>query len=245
MPADPIVILTREPEDNLALADKLKERGIETYDYPCLATRLLPYHGREICRGKKLEDFQVVAFTSKRGVAGMKPVFKRLKDSAQILAAVGDATAKAIEQEIGRKAGIIAEPQTGEGLAKAIIAKLKTPAPVLYVQGDKTSGEFKKILKQNGFIICGLVVYENYSPELKPLTLKSKALAVFASPSAAKLFFKVNPHLKNSLSCIAIGPTTEKFLTSIGIKRIAVASRPDPDYLIKCILKTIAEGERV
>ncbi len=244
MPQDQIVILTREFEDNLSLADSLRERGVEAYQYPCIASRILPYAGGEICPGKKLENFRVVAFTSKRGVAGMKPVYQRLKKSNQLLAAVGEATAKAIEREIGRKAEIIAEPQTGEGLAQAIIKKLKEPAPALYVQGNKTTGEFKKIMEQNGFLVCDLVVYENYPPELKPLRLKNQLIAVFASPSAAKLFFKVNPGLKDTVTCVAIGPTTGKFLGGIGVKRMVVATRPDPDYLMECILKTIAEGER-
>jgi uroporphyrinogen-III synthase len=191
--------------------------------------------------GKRLDDFVVVAFTSKRGVAGMESVWERLGKSGQVLAAVGEKTASALEEQVGRKVDLIAEPQTGEGLAKTVLAKFQNPVSVLYVQGKQTAGKFKSLLKKKGFYICDLVVYENYAPELEPLILNKPALAVFASPSAANNFFSINPLLRYSVSAIAIGPTTKKELRKIGVSRITLASKPDPDYLVECVLK-IAQG---
>ena len=241
MPAHRIVILTREAEDNLGLIEKLKPYDLEILEYPCIATRLIPYSGGEIC-GRKLEDFAVVAFTSKRGVAGMAQVSERLLRSSQILAAVGAATAAAVEKQFGRNAELVAEPQTGEGLAQTILARFQNPVSVLYVQGAKTTGKFKRLLKKGGFEICDLVVYENLPSELKPLTLNKPALAVFASPSAAANFYHTNPLLRDSVPAVAIGPTTRKELRTLGVPRITLASKPDPDYLVECVRKII-QGE--
>ncbi len=72
MPPAPVVIVTREHEDNLPLIHRLEEMGLETLAYPCIATRIVPYTGEPLASGKKLQDFKVVAFASRRGVAGMK-----------------------------------------------------------------------------------------------------------------------------------------------------------------------------
>ena len=192
MHAAPIVILTREHEDNLPLRDRLAALGIETLEYPCIATRIIPYAGGRLGE-RDLEDFKVIAFASKRGVVGMRLVADRLKYSGALLAAVGESTASALNDLVGRKADLIAEPQTGEGLARAIIARLPSPVPILYVQGNKGTGEFKKLLAKKNFEVYDLVVYENYFPQMVPLEIDRPALAVFASPSAAEAFSCQNP----------------------------------------------------
>lgn len=244
MPATFLVILTREPEDNARMKEKLIQHGIATLEYPCIATRLKPYQGGEICPNKTLKDFQIIAFLSKRGVAGMEPVFEELRKSKQLLAAVGPATALVIEKQIRRKAEIIAEPKTAKGLAQTITARFKNPVPVLLVRGNKTTRDFRRILEQKNFPVCDLVVYENYEPRLKPLSLRKKAIVVFASPSAARNFYRVNSHLKNKLRAVAIGPTTKKELQRIQVPRITVASQPDPDYLLECVIKLIKEEKK-
>jgi len=242
MPSAPVVVVTREHEDNLPLIRRLGEMGVETLEYPCIATRIIPYTGEPLCSGKKLDDFRAVAFASKRGVEGMRQAAASLKNSKALLAAVGEGTALAIQNIIGRKADLIAEPQTGEGLAKAIIARLEKPAPVLYVQGNKTTGELRSILTKKGFEVCDLVVYENYAPRVERLELKGPAIAVFASPSAGETFFAANSHLKDTAFCVAIGPTTEKFLKTLGIKKIAAASKPGLEELVSAISGLVNRG---
>jgi len=243
MPSALVVILTREHEDNLALLERLNQLNIETLEYPCIATRLIPFSGKTVCSGQKLEDFKVIAFASKRGVAGMRPVAAALaKNSRIVMAAVGEATARAFEDMAGRKADIVAESQTGEGLAKAIIAKFPKPVAVLYVQGNKTTGEFKDLLLQKGFEVCDLKVYENFAPEVKPLKLDRPAIAVFASPSAAQAFFAANSHLLKTIACVAIGPTTRKALVNLGSKNILVAARPGVEELVAAVQCLIKNG---
>ena len=241
MHAAPVVILTREHEDNLPLMDRLAALGIEILEYPCIASRIIPYAGGQLA-GRDLEDFKVIAFASKRGVAGMRLVADRLKYSGALLAAVGETTASAINDLLGRKADLIAEPQTGEGLARAIIGRLPSSAPVLYVQGNKGTGEFKKLLEANNFEVCDLVVYENYFPEMVPLEINQQAIAVFASPSAAEAFFETNMHLKDVVQSMAIGPTTEQALKSMGVKDIAVAPKPAVEPLAETIRMLIKSG---
>jgi uroporphyrinogen-III synthase len=243
MPKDTIVILTREPEDNAVLEEKLAQEGIKTLSYPCISTRVIPYEGYSIC-GKSVSDFKIIAFTSKRAVAGMERVWRELKNSDAILAAVGNRTAEEIKARIGRKAEIIGKKQTGESLAKAIIARFNQPVSVLYVRGNKTTDEFKSLLQSNGFQVYDLIVYENYAPELKPLELNQPAIVMFASPSAVINFYRVNPLIKNTVSAVAIGESTKKELIRLGFSQIRVASKPEPDYLVECVLKLVKEGEQ-
>jgi uroporphyrinogen-III synthase len=231
----PLVILTREHDDNLALAGLLAQQGIEHLEYPCIATRLLPYAGGPLGNEKRIDDFAVIAFASRRAVAGMEPAAAELRKTPALIAAVGDATALALKEMSGRKTEIIAEPQTGEGLAKAILAKFPEPVPVLYVHGNKTTGEFHRLLLQKGFKVWDLVVYENFSPDLKALELNRAAIAVFASPSAARVFFAANSQFLESIACVAIGPTTRKALINLGVKNISIAEKPGVEELLKAI----------
>ncbi len=242
MPKNPLIILTREHEDNIPLIERLNEMGMDTLEYPCISTRITPYTGGEICAGKSLKDFRVVAFTSKRGVAGMRERREELAGSDQLLAAVGKVTAQEVEKVIGRKPDVVAHPQTGEGLARSVLAKLDKPAPVLHVRGGKTSGTFRQALEEHGFEVCELIVYENVAPEVKPLELEGPAVAVFASPSAAQCFFECNPGLSDQVYCVAIGPITAQYLESRNLKLVEVAFRPDTDHLVESIKQILKRG---
>jgi uroporphyrinogen-III synthase len=239
----PVVILTREPEDNKLLADRLKDMDIDVIQYPCIRTALLPY-GRDahLPQGIELEDFQTVVFTSKRGVAGMTDAYERLAASKQRIAVVGNTTAERIEKAVGRKPDLIAYPSTSEGLASQLVCMLSTTDRVLHVRGSKSTGSFKRIMEGHGFNVTELVVYRNDSPEKEPLDPVEKAIVLFASPSAARCFFEANndPAVTGKWSYLAIGPTTAGFLRKNGITRLFEAREPGIDSLVEKIREIIA-----
>src|SRR5512147_2864334 len=112
MPPAPVVILTQEPADNAALAGRLSGHGINTLSYPCIETRVLPYDGHTLRGGRELEDFGVIAFTSKRAAAGLFPVRERLAAAAPVVACVGEATAGEVMSWLGLKCDIAPARQT-------------------------------------------------------------------------------------------------------------------------------------
>lgn len=244
MPESPVVILTQEQTDNEHLGSKLDALGISWLSYPCIATQLLPYKGDTLPGGGELEDFKVVAFTSKRGVAGMLEVKERLLDARPIVACVGDATALEVKTLLGLDCSIRTRIQTSVGLTQAIANKLSEPAALLHPRGNKTSGEFKLTMEGQGWKVCEVVVYENIAPDMEPLGEVKTAAVVFASPSAAKRFFETNHDLTQRTSCIAIGPTTGQALHTLGAVDVIEAKQPSIDGLADSIRLNIQQGTR-
>jgi uroporphyrinogen-III synthase len=233
------VILTREAPDNDELAARLKVKGVTTLEYPCIKTTLLPYRAGTLLDGLPPWEFDAVAFTSKRGVAGMREAYLQLSESNTLLAVVGMTTALAVHLNIRREADIVAEPATGESLALLLLERLKTsnrPPRVLHARGNKGSETFKSILVNGGFQVTETTVYRNEMPEPKPLPLSvlRNGIAVFASPSAAMCFFNVNrsPEIKNQLKVLAIGPVTAEYLKNIGVSSVFEARKPEADCLM-------------
>ncbi len=223
MPTNPIVILTRDPYDNAPLLKRLGELDIEAIEYPCIKTHLLPYgESSHLEEGKKLKDFQAVVFTSKRGVAGMTSAYKELSKSGQLIAVVGENTADAVRRLIGREPAIIADPPNAENLAHRLVPVLDPSKPVLHVRGDKSTGSLDAILTANGFPLTELVVYKNPPPLLEPLDpeLMKRGIIFFASPSAARYFFRYNPVPPTQLVYLALGPTTAGYLRGQVVTRV-------------------------
>jgi len=242
MSTDQAVILTQEQTNNELLGARLDELGIKWQSYPCIATRMLPYSGNEMLCGRALENFKVIAFTSKRGVLGMVEVRERLQDSQPLIACVGDSTALAVKTELGLSCTIKPKLQTSVGLTQAIVNRIGEPAALLHPRGNKTSGEFKLTMEGQGWEVCDPVVYENLTPEMEPLADLQNAVLVFASPSAVSRFFETNPDDVDNHRCVAIGPTTSKSLERRGVKHVTESNQPTTDGLVKAIQSTLQQG---
>jgi uroporphyrinogen-III synthase len=219
----PVVILTQEREDAQRQADELSAAGIRTLVYPCIATRLVSYSGR-LPLTRPVLEFDVVAFTSKRGVAGLAPYRDELS-AATVVAAVGESTASAVRELLNRRQVLLPERATADDLARMLLTKLPV-GNLLHVRGTLGGDAIRPVLEAAGWVVEELIVYENIDPQLEPLYVESRALAVFASHSAVQRFFKTNPNLKSTLQCVAIGPVTADGLRAIGVENVHVAARP-------------------
>lgn len=234
MSAADMVILTRAPEDNARLAAELSERGLRVVEVPCVGTRVREVDLGEV-GGTGLAEFAAVAFTSRRAVEAVAPVWTTF---AGLLAAVGEATAEAMTVAFGRRPDVVSAEGTGESLARQLASQLSAGAAVLHLRGDKTTGTLGQGLVAAGLEFHEEVVYDNVGPVVERLTgVVEGTLAVFASPSAAHRFFGVNEHLVGVVQPVAIGPTTEAALLSLGTRPPALAGRPDAAALLACIIE--------
>lgn len=241
---NPIVILTREDEDNGPLLTILKKKGIKTIEYQCIKTRIIPYKDEKIKGNKRLMYFDVLVFTSKRGVYGMAEVYQQIYSSNQLIAAVGEKTAEVIEQRIGRKADLVAHPQNSRALAKLLLTKIKPGDRILHIRGNKTSGILKQILEKKGFLLHELIVYKHELPEMQPLKVYQNAIVVFASPSAVSNFFKTNDVNKIKFY-ISTGPITSNHLKKLNIPRVSEAITPNPEGIVDKILQIYNGGKKI
>jgi len=244
MPARPVVVLTRETDDNLLLKDRLAEKGIDAISYPCVGFRSIPESEWKIESGRDLDRFRVVVFTSRRGVTGFGEMDAFVSDPRRFIGAVGRATADEIEKQFGEVADLVADPQTGEGLARSLTPHLDPGEVILHVRGSKSTGDFKTVLRESGFEVEELIVYESVRPELSPLNLEPGSLVVFASPSAARHYFDVNRSGKKRNQYVTIGPTTRRFLDDLGLERVTEADRPETADLVRKIAEIVTREDK-
>ncbi|RJO63855.1 MAG: hypothetical protein C4523_19340, partial [Myxococcales bacterium] len=124
MPRTPTVVLTRQPEDNAPLRALLEARGLGVIEAPCVAAATIEPPEAETRRLPPLGALAAAAFASRRGVEGFFAWLaahpERDAGRPALIGAVGPATAKALAAR-GWPADVVAEPATGEALARALV----------------------------------------------------------------------------------------------------------------------------
>ena len=243
----PVVILTRSVEDNQTLKRQLESKGIPVMVYPCVQIDLIPFQGHRLPSGKTLNEFSAIAFTSKRGVAGMAQVEQQLKTFSGIFAAVGAITAGDLEKLTGKKPDVIPLIQTGEALGHALATYLTdrvktvgmripdTGLSVLHPTGNLVSPVFHDILRQAGISVETLTVYTHNPPAISNIQIPDQAMVVFASPSAVRNFFTLNPAAPVGMTSVAIGPVTAAALTKFHAEKVIISPDPTPETLLQFI----------
>jgi uroporphyrinogen-III synthase len=217
LPSGPAVVLTREREDNLALATALRERGVPVIELPCIATRYLD----EV----ELPDgMDAVAFTSRRGVKGFLRMeagpFTDAESSIAVplVAAVGGATAQAL-RDAGIAVDLVADPPNGETLAELLRARLRPGSRVALIRGNLRAGEMDSLLAAAGLELHPVEVYENVDCDIPALDRREIAGVLVASPSACRRLLSKNPWLKEA-SFLCVGRTTAAALAEHGVRSI-------------------------
>ena len=244
MPA-PRVVLTRTAEDNAALAAPLAAAGITVIDYPCLALAPVLPSLVDLVATAGLGPFGALAFTSPRAVAGFldQPAVCQhvgLWSDAALLAAVGPGTAQALVER-GKTVGLVADPPTGAGLARALGERLAPGTAVLVPAGDRLRPETLDALTEAGLVAVPLTVYAHQAVSPAPLPPPAPDVVVCASPSAARTFVRANPDLAG-LRFVAIGPTTASALTDLGARQVTVARQPDAEALIAAVRSIVGRA---
>ena len=215
MPSGPVVVLTRESEDNLELAKALLERGVLVREIPCISTRF-------IMPKMPQAQIDVVTCSSRRGVRSVVKqdlvAFLLPEKNRPLVAAVGPATKEELESA-GIRVDLVADPPKGTVLARLIMKEVEPPASIAVVRGDLRAGGMDEALEKAGFWIEPLIVYENVGPDIPRLEPSPVAAVFVASPSAAKRLVDKNPWIKGAHYC-AIGPTTAAALEELGVGSI-------------------------
>jgi uroporphyrinogen-III synthase len=216
MPSDPVIVLTRESEDNIELAKALLERGVLVREIPCISTRLI--------MPARLPEAKIdaVTFSSRRGVRGVveQDLVEKLipQKERPLVAAVGTTTKRELESA-GITVDLVADPPKGSVLARLIMKEIEPPASIAVVRGDLRAGGMDAELEEAGFWVEPVIVYENVGPDIPRLEPTPVAAVFIASPSAAKRLVDKNPWIKGAHYC-AIGPTTAEALKNLGVGSI-------------------------
>jgi len=242
------VLIAREPQRAVTLAQELNAHGIEAICLP--VTRSVPLeHPAEL---SELEKFSWIAFTSAHGVAAFAAWLKRSKrkipDSAK-LAAVGSGTAESLRGLLGEPS-LIPTQATGKHLAEELvqISNDRSPQTVLWPCARKRTHEFEATLARAGISVVAWECYETVAVEPNTLHEQLKNCmpwdaVLLAAPSAVRSFADAWP-LPWDFSAIAIGETTASALLELGGENPTVCAEASDKGMLDAILAALLDVKK-
>ena len=229
------VLITRPQSAADRLATELQARGFEAVAAPMLE---IVDTGATV----ELSGVQAVLATSTNGVAAMA----RLDTNRDVkLLAVGDATAKAA-RELGFSD---VESAGGDSGALSDLTILRCDPAVgrlLHVAGGHVAGTLLETLRQAGFAIDTVVLYEARTPEaledetVRQIAAHEIAALLFYSPRTAETFVKLvtKAGLVNecaAMAAVCLSAAVAEAAATIGWRHVSIAATPDGAALLAAL----------
>jgi uroporphyrinogen III methyltransferase/synthase len=251
------VVVTRTRHQASEISRKLEERGAAVLEAPTIELREPEDRTAIDAALRQLADFDWVCFTSVNGVAAAR---KRLTEigldarafGAAKLAAIGSATAAAIERELClrvdlRPASFVAEAMADELLARKEIAGRRFQL----LRADIARPLLRQRLIKNGAAkVSDIAMYETHPTRALPAGLADAIDAgtiswiTFSSSSTVKNFLGLlGPQFKTRLAhtkLASIGPITTSTLRDHGLSPDAEATTFNIDGLVDAIVEKSA-----
>jgi len=233
------VVVTRSAAQNESLRLLLEARDAVVIEVPLIAIAEPDDDGRE--RDEVLQrfhEFDWVVVTSPNGADRVAPFLSAAQaagdaTSMPMIAAVGEATAKSL----GTAVSLIATPARAEVLAEMFP---EGDGTVLLVQGNLADSFLLDGLTAKGWSVTHVVAYRTVqlrpAPEIADSALSADVL-MLASGSAASAWFDAFGSTTPAV-VVAIGPSTAKVASNLGLDVTAVA----PEHTLESMIET---AERV
>ncbi len=232
-------VLATRPDDELApLRAALAGRGLAVLGYPVLREEASP-PGAAALDGA-LAACSLVAFTSRRGPAGLRRAAGELWPALQRLpaAAVGAVTAEAARRE-GFRVEIVGDAG-GEALAALVAGAVAAGATVLHPCGREHREELRGALETRGVQVVEVVVYgvaEATAAELPPLPADPPRAVLLTSPRAAQAYLNASGGRYAGVPHLALGPTTAAAAAEAGL-RVRAVPRNTPEAVVEELCRT-------
>ncbi|MFZ5469062.1 MAG: uroporphyrinogen-III synthase [Myxococcota bacterium] len=194
---------------------------------------------------EQLQRYAWVVFASPSAVQALVEAAREagtLTRLSQVkLAAVGPATAKALRDH-GLTVAKEAAVSTGEGLFEALQGELSATEEVLLPAAQEGRKELELALADVGVPVTRVAAYRSAPAQvsealLQELSSSPPQVALFASPRTLEAFLELTGEagrgMLTAAKLVAIGPTTEAAMRSMGFLAAAVAERPTPEALVE------------
>ena len=202
------VLVTRPREQAQPLVDALAAAGFDAVVEPLI--RIEPLSDDPI----DVENYDLVLVTSANGA---RELARRMQGTPRSLAAIGPATAAALEQA-GLAADVVAEVHTQEGLVATLERR---PQRALFVGAEDARTHLVDALDAD-FIAAYRTVEVEFDE------LPSADLVVLLSPSAARAYARAG----GRGPAISIGPQTTAAASAAGVAVVAEAESQDVQGLV-------------
>jgi uroporphyrinogen III methyltransferase / synthase len=181
------VLVTRPEDPDSEFVRLLEERGAAVQSLPLIALGPPPKESELASAIERAESFDWLVFTSAAGVASFSRRLRHaLLSSKPHLAAVGPATARAVEVDLGRRVDLIPNQFSGEALADALLKRVAPSDRILVMQAADARPALAARLRGAGLQVETVAAYSTVAvrpPELEERISNTDVIAL-ASPSA-------------------------------------------------------------
>ena len=238
-------LVTRPRSEAAALAEALDRRGIEAVVEP-----LLDIYYRDM-PPPDLGGVQAVLCTSANGVRALA---RLSRDREVALFAVGDATAARARAE--EFATVESAGGNVDDLARLVRERLDPKdGRLLHVAGSDVAGDLAALLREAGFAIERVVLYEAHpvpalsAPAVAALRNGFIEVALFFSPRTASVFARLVEQAEigavlRSVIAVSISPAADRALGELVFAERAVAANPDQESLLAALDCVLAAQRR-
>jgi uroporphyrinogen-III synthase len=241
------ILITRAPHQASEMAERLRSLGATTVLIPTIEIGP-PSSFATLDTGiASLGDYDLIAFTSANAVHALADRAKALgiELSASRIAAVGPATARAVEA-IGLRVDVMPPKFTAESLAETLLPEVRG-RNVLLVLAEGAPPTLEQVLKAGGAQVWTAMGYANRIPETSLSAIAALMsdgtriphAAMFTSASTAinlvALLKAAGMTLPDALVRISIGPITSKALRGLGMPAHAEAKEATMDALLGAV----------
>ncbi|MDW8465733.1 MAG: uroporphyrinogen-III synthase [Chloroherpetonaceae bacterium] len=211
------VLITRPKAQAAELVEALSRLGWRCELFPTIEIRPL---GAWLAMPPSLGDYDSIIFTSANAVEHFLGPLQQIKSNEQralqyaAIYAIGEKTKAALEK-FGITTAVVPQQSSAEGLCALLRQGGVTGKKFLFVRGRSARRLIPACIAEMGGICEECEVYETVKPEtgdcdrIRTLIADGKINVVaFASPSAARHFFKLCGTVAPSTKLAAIGETT-------------------------------------
>ncbi len=256
------IVVTRTRQQASDLTERLTALGATVIEAPTI--ELYPPEATTAVDAalRWMGDYDWVVFTSANGVAFTKKRLAEIGLDARAfgtakLAAIGDATARAIQEQLCLKVDLCPESFVAEALADGLASGGHVSGKrFLLLRADIARPVLRERLQANGAAaVDDISVYETRpaaalpAPLLDALAAKDVTWVTFTSSSTARNFVALlgdtHRHTLDGVKIASIGPVTTATLREIGLEPTIEATTFNIDGLVTALRAAAPPGDIV
>ncbi len=236
------VLVTRALDDAERWATRLAALGATPIVLPCVVSEPLDPGPARLALAEAVRDAAWLALSSARGALIAAALLEGRIPAQLRIAAVGEATAQAARDALGR-VDLVAAVATSAGLGRELAQRLTTggatqPRRVVFAGALGGRDEGEQALRDAGVPVTRVDIYRTTpSPAATPkrdLALETIHDILLASPSAAAGLVNV-ARIPDGVRVITIGPTTSAAARETGLTVSAEARRPTFEGMLEAM----------
>ncbi len=246
-PLEGKVIITTQPADQPQPLNRLlQDMGAMVYHLPMIETKTLNLPPALLKEMLQPDSFQLLVFTSKKGVRGFFENLYVLQNDYSLpseisIAVVGQGTAECLSQ-YGHQATFINPGKDAEDMSRFLLNEVVKPNDkILLALGTKAPDFLEKTLGRKAVVkrinVYETILLQEADKKVAGLIQQGKAdMCIFTSPSGIYAFKELFGVI-SELSMAAIGNTTGKAIADSGFKVSVISPRPSAEDLATAVEK--------